>query len=450
MTICSAFPTTLLTLVGMVTSESGAVMTAVRARLNLLEVTILMFVVCVGSIAAQAQDLKTILSFGGNDADGEVPLSPPLFDSGGTIYGTTTIGGTSLLGTVFKLSPKGNDTWTESVLHDFSGSDGQQPNNVIFGKNGSLYDTTVLGGSQNCYQGCGTIFQLTPDQNGWTLDTLYEFQGFQDGQAPGNVQLGRDGSLYGTTPSGGPPFGRCQKVGCGTLFQLSKKNGVWTKTILHGFPATTTDGRNPNADIIFDSHGNIYGTTYAGGSLCYGTVFQLSPPTKKGGAWTETVLHNFSGGSDGGYPIGGLTLGSDGSIYGTGSYSGVPNQSGTVFKLKPPAKKGRVWAYAVLHTFDGDKYGATPATTMAFDTKGNLYGTAWNGGSTACNDGCGLVFKLQPVAGKTTWKETVLRAWPNSGQAPNGSIVIYNDGLLYGTTLFLGADNVGSVFTLTP
>jgi len=265
-----------------------------------------------------------------------------------------------------------------------------------------------------------------------------------------------DGSLYGVTPAGGPPAASpCYKVGCGTVFQLTPPaagGSRWTKSILYVFPSRVGDGRDPNADIVFDSHGNLYGTTYAGGTSSYGTVFQLTPPTQPGAAWAETVLHNFTGGSDGGYPIGGLVVGANGSLYGTASYSGVPNDSGTVFDLTPPSVAGGEWTFSVLHTFPANsKDGATPASTMVFDESGDLYGTTWSGGSTACYLGCGTVFKLAPpLEPGGSWTETVLHDWPNSEQVPNVSVVVFNSGLLYGTTEFLGAKDVGSAFTLAP
>jgi len=141
------------------------------------------------------------------------------------------------------------------------------------------------------------------------------------------------------------------------VWELKESGGVWTKTIIHAFPAATGDGQGPNSDIVFDGNGNLYGTTYSGGNSNYGIVFELSPPTVAGGAWTETILHRFTGTStDGGYPIGGL----------------------------------------LMHTFAGAEDGATPATTMALDPKGNLYGTTGSG----------------------TWTETILDDWGNSGQNP--------------------------------
>ncbi len=328
---------------------------------------------------------------------------------------------------------------TEDVLYHFEGGiDGQQPNDIVFGPKGEIYSTTFLGGSANCFQGCGTIFQLTPPSNGgsWTKQLLYEFTGAQDGQAPGNVKIGPSHALYGTTPS--------------TVWEFAKVGGILTKTIIHVFPAATGDGQAANADIVFDGKGNLYGTTYDGGHSRFGTVFELSPPAVVGGAWTETILHSFTGSStDGGYPIGGLVIGRNGVIYGTASYSGVANDSGTAFELTPPAQSGGHWTYNVIHTFGGGKDGATPATTTALDQKGNLYGTTWNGGSSACYLGCGTIFTLAPT-GKGNWNETILHNWANSGQNPDGSIVVLHDGLLYGTSEFFGASNDGTVFTMTP
>jgi hypothetical protein len=409
------------------------------------------FALLCGNLAI-AQTVTTLWSFSGTD--GHSPIAPVIFDSTGAIYGAATIGGSGHFGTVFQLEPPQSPggAWTENVLYSFSGGpDGQQPGDVVFGPKGSLFSTTYLGGSDNCYMGCGTVFELTPPSNGggeWTHTVLYDFLGGPDGQAPGNVKVGSGGALYGITPSGGPPSPpKCQDFGCGTVFQLSEQGGVWTKTILHTFSGEP-DGVGPNADIVFDSKGNIYGTTYNGGNSNYGIVFELSPPQVSGGAWTETILHSFTGGSDGGYPIGGLTVGPDGTIYGTGSYSGIANNSGTAFELTPPSG-GSSWTYTLLHAFVGGSDGATPATTMALDPAGNLYGTTWNGGSPACYLGCGTIFRLSPPQAGGAWTETVVKRLGNSGQVPNASIVVLHDGALYGTTEFFGSNNLGSVFSLS-
>jgi hypothetical protein len=239
------------------------------------------------------------------------------------------------------------------------------------------------------------------------------------------------------------------KYGCGTVFQFSPpsvKGGNWTKTVLYTFPGFKHDGTGPDAEITFDSLGNLYGTS-GGGTTGYGTVFQLIPPSGSG-SWTETVLHNFTRGSDGGYPGGTVVLGANGVLYGVGSYSGVANASGVVFQL---AQSGGTWIETVLHTFPAFKGdGTTPGSTLAVDPSGNLFGTTIFGGSTACYLGCGTIFKLAPPSGGGGWTETVLHDLGNSGQTPNSSIVQFHNGLLYGTTTYLGASDAGSVFTLVP
>jgi len=413
---------------------------------------------------AAASTFTTIWSFTGGNGDGEYPYpyGHLVFDSNGAAYGTAAAGGPSGDGTVFQLVPPSvsGGPWTESVLYSFTGgNDGRQPStSVVFGSDGALYGTTYNGGGtpQLCGGGCGVVFKLAPpavEGEAWTQSVLYAFQGGYDGYVPGNVVFGSDGSLYGVTEAGGPPSGVCRRVGCGTVFKLTppaKQGGSWTKTILFAFPGMTNGGRAPNYEIAIDGSDNLFGTTQAGGtSNAYGTVFEVSPPAGGSGSWTATILHNFTGGSDGGYPGAGLTLGANGVLYGTASYSGVANDSGTAFQLTPPSGGGS-WKYTVIHTFAGGKDGATPASTLALDPSGNLYGTTENGGSTACYLGCGTVFKLAPPTGGGGWTETILHDWGSSGQSPNASIVTFKNGLLYGTTLYLGAANVGSAFTLVP
>ena len=143
-------------------------------------------------------------------------------------------------------------------------------------------------------------------------------------------------------------------------------------------------------------------------------------------------------------------VGANGNVYGTASYSGVANESGTTFQLTSPAVVGGSWTYAVIHTFRGGTDGGSPASTPVFDLSGNLYATTWNGGTGSCYQSCGTVFKLAPPSKGNSWTETVLASLANSGQSPNASMVVFRNGLLYGTTLYLGAANLGSVFTLVP
>jgi uncharacterized repeat protein (TIGR03803 family) len=438
------------------------------AKTFLRAAVLLVVAVFGGNTLAQAQTLTTIHSFTGTNGDGEYPFPEARlpFDNNGALYGTTAGGGTANWGTVYQLVPPATQggAWMENVLYSFQGgTDGRQPSmGVVFDQVGNLYGTTQYGGNaQACGGGCGTIFELSPPtQPGaqWTHTVLYTFQGSFDGQYPGEVVFGPNGVLYGTTVSGGTPGVLCHsnqriKFGCGTVFEFAppaQKGASWTKAVLYTFPGFKGDGTGPGSEITFDSRGNLYGVS-GGGTTGYGTVFQLTPPAQSGGAWKETVLHDFTGGSDGGNPGGTVTLGANGVLYGAASYSGVANASGIVFQLTPPAQSGGSWTETVLHTFPGFKGdGTTPASTLAIDQNGNLYGTTVFGGSTACYLGCGTIFKVAPPAGGGSWTETVLHGLGNSGQNPNSSIVVFHSGLLYGTTTYLGASDVGSVFTLTP
>ena len=169
--------------------------------------------------------------------------------------------------------------------------------------------------------------------------------------------FGPNGALYGTTNSGGTLGVLCHsnqriKFGCGTVFQFTppaQKGGSGTKTALYTFPGFKGDGVGPDAEITFDSQGNLYGTT-GGGTKGFGTVYQLTPPKNNGGSWTETVLFDFTGGSAGDGPGGTVTLGPNGVLYGTLSDSGVTNASGVVYQLTPPAQPGGAWTETVLHT----------------------------------------------------------------------------------------------------
>ncbi|MGB7848382.1 MAG: choice-of-anchor tandem repeat GloVer-containing protein [Candidatus Acidiferrum sp.] len=362
-----------------------------NATMFLRAAVLLAIAVFGGNIVAQAQTLTTIHSFTGTNGDGEYPFAEGglPFDNNGALYGTTAAGGTANWGTVFQLVPPTvqGGAWTENVLYSFQGgTDGRQPSlGVVFDQLGNLYGTTQFGGNaQACGGGCGTIFKLSPptQQGGqWTHIVLYTFQGNADGQYPGEVLFGANGVLYGTTTSGGANPGvpchtnRRITFGCGTVFEFtppSGKGGSWTKTVLYTFPQFKGDGTGPGSEITFDSQGNIYGYT-GGGTGGYGTAYLLTAPSASGGAWKETVLHDFTGGSDGGYLAGTPTLGPNGVLYGAASYSGVANASGLIFELTPPEQAGGAWTETVLHNFPAFKGDATtPYSTLAIDQSGNV------------------------------------------------------------------------------
>lgn len=269
----------------------------------------------------------TFVSFTGNDGDAP-GFVDPAFDAAGNMYVTTTAGGTSFDGNIVQLTRTGGGVWTPTDIHDFSGPDGISPySGVTLDAQGNLYGTTWMGGPN----GFGTVYRLSPSGSGWTLTTLYAFRNTSDGADPvGGLAFDQAGNLYGTTEKGGSGNG-------GVVFELSPSGGGWNFTVLHSF--TGTNG--PQATLTIDAAGNLYGTTYSVGAFQEGSVFKL---TRTNGGWTFTDLHDFTGGSDGANPLGGVTLDSGGNMYGTAAYGGIesnncPSDSnpgcGTVWEITP-------------------------------------------------------------------------------------------------------------------
>jgi uncharacterized repeat protein (TIGR03803 family) len=282
---------------------------------------------------------ETVLhSFLGGSNDGAQPQAGVAIGDDGTLYGTTYDGGASDLGTVFALMPPPSpgDSWREMVLHNFTGGtdDGAQPDaGVVIGSDGVLYGSTYVGGagSPDCSAGCGTVFSLTPPTSpggAWAENLLFSFN-YGDGGLPNSLTIG-SGVLYGTTYTGGT-------AGYGVVFSLTpptSPRGSWTLAVLHDFAAPTAhDGEYPTGGVVIGGRGVLYGTTTSGG-VRHGTAYSLTPPTSPSASWTESVLHRFTGGVDGGQPYAGLVIGHDGRLYGTTS-SGGDAGGGTVFELKP-------------------------------------------------------------------------------------------------------------------
>ena len=283
---------------------------------------------------------------------------------------------------------------TEAVVWDFKGgSNGYDPQaGLVADSNGALYGVTRYGGGGDCSYlgatGCGTVFMLTPPSQGrtaWTYKMLYKFKGgVTDGSAPyASLVFGETGVLYGTTSSGGIN-------GAGTVFELIPPGiggATWTEKVLYNFKGGTSDGSLPYAGLIFDSSGNLYGTTVSGGTGGQGTVFQLSPPAAGMTAWAETLLYSFKGGTrDGAQPYAGLVIDSSGLVlYGT-TLGGGAGLDGTVFQLKPPGADKTAWTERVLHSFRGGSSGdERPYAGLLVDADGALYGTAFGGSnSTSC------------------------------------------------------------------
>jgi uncharacterized repeat protein (TIGR03803 family) len=271
---------------------------------------------------------------------------------------------------------------------------------------------------------------------------LYAFKGGQDGELPiGGVILDKAGNLYGTTGGGGRG---CSPTGCGTVFKLTPRSGgQWSKTVLHYFDGS--DGAGPQASLVFDDSGDLYGTTMGGkmsggcsGGGC-GVVFELTPSS--GGKWKETVLHRFAGGNDGSFPFTRLVLDGAGNVYGSTQHGGGSSDCGTVFELSPAA--GGAWKEQILHSFTGPD-GEGPYSVI-FDSAGNLYGVTGYDGAYSV----GVAFELTPNSGGT-WDDTTLYNFPGvpDGAYPNSGLSFEGKNL-YGATE-AGGDGFGTVFELKP
>jgi uncharacterized repeat protein (TIGR03803 family) len=427
---------------------------------TLLRIFTALTVVC-GFLAtaapAFAANTEQVLYSFADGTDGAFPGAPLIFDGNGNLYGTTSNGGAFGYGTVFELSPANGGGWAETTLHSFNynGTDGFGPSGLVFDSFGNLYGTTTSGGSGTaCSQHYGTVYELSPAGGGvWTETILYNFPGGNDGALPEAVViLDAQGNLYGTTLEGGA-------ADRGTVFELAF--GTWTETTLHSFHhSSAKDGSYPAGALIFDSNGNLYGTTSGGGSggACpghssgCGTVFELAPNGQ--GGWTETVLHSFTykGLFLPGYA---LVFGANGNLYGTtgASRSGY---YGGVFELRRSAKGA--WAATILHKFTTVKGGTDPNAGLVFDSQGNLYGATVEGGKgCGVGVGCGLVFKLTPS--KAKWIETTVFTFNDKdGALPETSLIFDSSGNLYGDTLYGGSGSCsndgitgcGTVFEIKP
>ena len=355
---------------------------------------------------------ETLIYQFADTTDGDYPVGSLVFDKAGNLYGTTENGGgtTPACGSVFELTPpaSGNGPWTKVVLYKFTcEADGGFPESgLTFDKAGNLYGTTIWGGICNLSYGCGgVVYELSPPTvagNAWTETVLYTFLQSPDGAQPQSTLLfDASGKLYGTTILGGSSA-ECGLVeGCGTIFQLtppSTSGGAWTETVLYTFGSQGFDGVAPRSGLVFAKPGIFYGVTEEGGASSRGTVYQLTAPTSSTGIWSETILYSF-GGSDGSGPFGAPVLGSDGSIYGVTTFGGTDR--GNVFQLAPPAVNGDPWTETSLYSFNSTQY---PLAGLTLGKGGWLYGTTMGGvveGDCATsrsgqNIGCGEVFRILP------------------------------------------------------
>ncbi|HUD26346.1 MAG TPA: choice-of-anchor tandem repeat GloVer-containing protein [Burkholderiaceae bacterium] len=379
-----------------------------------------------------------------NGPDGGFPLSGPIADESGNLYGTTSSGGAYGAGVVFKLDPSGNET----AIYSFTGgADGGSPYaGVIRDEDGNLYGTTFLGGTYNV----GVVFKL--DQSGKET-VLYTFNGGTDGGFPqAGLTRDEDGNLYGATMGGGNGSSSCPfgSSGCGVIFKLDSSGN---ETVLYTFSGGA-DGDSPDASLLRDEDGNLYGTTQFGGNLsgsnCVfygcGVVFKLDQRGR------ESVLYGFTGGADGLAPYDTPVLDEGGNLYGTAGYGGNESNScpsgatgcGVVFKLDRRGKE------TVLYTFSGGTDGWQPFGSLVRSGDGRVYGTVAFGGPnpSSCNQGlgCGVVFEVDQSG-----EETTVHAFNGTdGSTPAFGPLLRYHGALYGTTNGGGTSGAGVVFKVLP
>lgn len=385
---------------------------------------------------SQARKFQVLHTFHGGD--GGSPEGVLVRDAAGNIYGTTGGGGTGKCsklgcGTAFKLDKTGKQVW----LHSFKGGNGHGPQaGLLRDAAGNLFGTTVYGGDTNCDPpfGCGTVFKL--NKTGKEI-VLHKFTGTPDGFFSQAV-LVKDaaGNLYGTTPLGGAG-------GLGAVFKIDTSG---RESVLYSFTGGS-DGCDPYPGVILDSAGNLYGVTFYGGAgFCnsgYGVVFKVDS------SGNETVLHTFFGGSDGANPDSVLLFDSEGDLYGTtengGSTECGGTGCGTVFELSHNGAETVLYAFCSLsNCTDGEVPGTGP---LVRDSTGNLFGTTFFGGTS--DDG--VVFKLG-----TSGKETVLHNFTGGadGANPVAGLVLDDSGNLYGSAEQGGATcftsyTCGVVFKIT-
>ncbi|MGA8813751.1 MAG: choice-of-anchor tandem repeat GloVer-containing protein [Candidatus Sulfotelmatobacter sp.] len=399
---------------------------ALAILLTLLFLIFIFLFIFVTVEPAQGQTYTVLHSFTGG-VDGATPSAGLTMDAAGNLYGTTLDGGSGY-GTVFKLTRK-NSGWFLTRPYSFQGgSDGASPAaSVIFGPDGNLYGTTLYGGGGTCGQGsCGTAFELHLEATvcsssvcPWPETVLHRFTGDDGGVPHGSLVFDTAGNIYGTTSWYGA-------LDSGTVFELIPSGGGWTESVLWNFMIGTDGGAAPQSGVILDAFGNLYGTTYLGGHWEEGTIFQLM---RSGSGWVENVLYPFYGGMDGNFPVGGLIFDRSGNLYGTASVGGEGGgygPGGTVDELT----SGN-WDFVLVYAIPGSSTNLVPGpqASLTMDASGNLYGTTTGDGATLH----GNVFRLSPSNGGWTYTSLYDFTGGSDGAYPISTVTLGADGNLYGT-----------------
>jgi len=383
------------------------------------------------AVPAGAASFSVLYDFNGVDAF--QPQSPLLVDTDGALLGTSPFGGSASKGSVFRLPP-GGLAGSLQVLYAFTGgSDGSQPfGSLAADSAGNFYGVATGGGDS----GDGTLFEIARNGTSFDFERLYSFSGGADGGVPvGGLAIDDAGNLYGTTARGGAG-------GVGTVFEWKAAEAALTTLYAFSAPSSgfNADGALPEAPLLRDASGDLFGTTAAGGPAGAGVVFSLVP---EGPGYVFSVLHAFSGGEDQTTPVAGLASDPSGNLFGTTSGDIGINLYGTVFELQ---RNGRSYVYRTIHTFEDVDDGATPYSTLVVDGAGNLFGTAAGGGP----GNSGTLFELVPSG--SGYALRVLHAFLGAldGSIPAGGVVADRGGKLYGTTLSGAIFGFGTIYSFVP
>ncbi|MFZ0311566.1 MAG: choice-of-anchor tandem repeat GloVer-containing protein [Candidatus Korobacteraceae bacterium] len=390
----------------------------------------LVFLMIVFGSQLHAQTFTVLHSFGGN-GDGYEPLAGVAIDAAGNLYGTTAFGGNEF-GIVYKLSPR-NSSWIYSRLFDFTESGGDVPiAKVAIAHDGSLYGSATQGGTGS--GASGTVFRLRPSptfcasvQCPWEATVVHTFSYSYDGGFPGPITFDSAGNIYGTTSAGGV-------AGIGTVYKLTSSQGSWTFSVLTGFAGTGAG--SPYGGVILDQNGNAYGEGYGDYP---GTVFEV---TSSGDV---QILHQFDY-NDGIDPFYGMVFDTHGNLYGQTAFGGMEGEGGTMFELSP---SGSGWTFNLLYSFAGViNNGTIGAAGVTMDAQGNVYGTTFGNGA----HNYGTVYKLTPSDNGWIYTDLYDFTGGDDGCYPWSDVVMDSRGNLYGTASECGQGGLegGTVWEITP
>jgi uncharacterized repeat protein (TIGR03803 family) len=381
-----------------------------------------------GSAIAQTGTAITLYNFA--TATGRALESPPIFDALGNLYGPASSGGSNNAGIIYQLTPNLDGTWSETTLHQFGiGSDGVGPSAELVSDGlGNFYSVTLEGGTT----GNGAVYRLTPNLDGtWTETIIYNFQGFpSDGSWPNSALIfDSQGNLWGTTLKGG-------KYDGGTLYELTPNgDGTWAKTFLYQFNQRGPGGWSPRGKLAVDAQGNMYAVTENGGKFNHGTAWKFTISVEGGGSFAP--IHQFGSGVDGADPFGGVVSDAQGNIFGT-TINGGKTGAGTAWELSPTKAGG--WAYKVLANF---MQGEHPTWSLLPDGAGGYYGTA---PETPATKGRAYVFHLTET--NNVWGISKVSG-VGSGFMPESGVVWGPDGKLYGANAEGGTKFAGTVYQVS-